>query len=271
MQERLQELPALNTGAADVNGLNLQEEGVVMSDTADVLKAVRARVEREPCINLHRTPLKMEFNERDGVLTLEGEVGNIAAKKRAMELAAAVPGVTGIIDRLHVMPAVRMGDGAILDAVRDALLGEPILQNCSLRVNKKGRIVVVRDCLVEPHGAIELSVTDGVVLLDDHVMSLVQKRLAGVLAWWVPGSRDVINALEVVPDMEDSDHEITKAVRLVLEKDRLVKSDGIQVRTHNRVVMLEGQVPSEPQKDMAEFDAWFVFGVDKVLNGLQVR
>jgi hypothetical protein len=38
-----------------------------------------------------------------------------------------------------------------------------------------------------------MSVNNGVVLLDDHVNGLTQKRLAGVLAWWVPGNRDVIN------------------------------------------------------------------------------
>jgi len=29
-------------------------------------------------------------------------------------------------------------------------------------------------------------------------------------------------------------------------------------------------VKSEGEKDMAEFDAWFIFGVDKVINNLQV-
>jgi osmotically-inducible protein OsmY len=37
------------------------------------------------------------------------------------------------------------------------------------------------------------------------------------------------------------------------------------------VVTLEGDVPSAPQKEMAEFDAWYVFGVDKVVNRLEVR
>jgi len=62
-----------------------------------------------------------------------------------------------------------------------------------------------------------------------HFTSLIQKRLAGVLAWWVPGSRDVINGMEVVPLQEDSDEEIAKAVRLVLEKDPFVNAERIRV------------------------------------------
>ena len=237
-----------------------------MTHQGQVLTAVRASFEREPRINLHKYPVRMDFS--DGVLTLEGEAEHVAAKKLSLELAIAVPGVTGIVDRLHVMPSTHMGDGAILDAVRDALLHAPGLQNCTIQVKRKGTWETVREATVTPHGVIQLSVTDGVVLLDDHVTSLIQKRLAGVLAWWVPGSRDVVNGMEVVPLQEDSDEEIAKAVRLVLEKDPFVNVERIRVTVKKAVVTLEGGAPSVPQKEMAEFDAWYVFGVDKVDNRL---
>ena len=242
-----------------------------MTDREGVIKAVRAAFERERRINLHRYPVTIDFSPEDGVLTLEGEVEHIAAKKLSMELAIAVPGVVNIVDRLRVVPAVRMGDGAILDAVRDALLQEAALQNCTMAVKHKGTREVIREVRVHPHGVIEVSVTDGVVLLDDHVTSLLQKRLAGVLAWWVPGSRDVVNGMEVVPAAEDSDTEVTKTVRLVLEKNPLIRAGDIRVSTKQWVVTLEGTVPSAPQRDMAEWDAWYVFGVDNVLNRLEVR
>jgi len=240
-----------------------------MSEKERVHKEVRAALEREPRINLHKYPVTMEF--ADGVLTLEGEAEHIAAKKLAMELAIAVSGVTGIVDRFHVTPATRMGDGAILDAVRDALLQESSLLNCSIHVIHKGQLETVREVTHEPRGAIRLSVNEGVVLLDDHVTGLTQKRLAGVLAWWVPGSRDVINGMEVIPDQPDSDEEMAKAVRIVLKKDPFVNEERISVAVRQSVVTLEGDAPSAPQKEMAEFDAWYVFGVDKVVNHIAVR
>ena len=103
-----------------------------MTHQGHVLTAVRAAFERERRINLHKYPVRMDFS--DGVLTLEGEAEHVAAKKLSLELAIAVPGVTGIVDRLHVALSTHMGDGAILDAVRDALLREPGLQNCTLQV-----------------------------------------------------------------------------------------------------------------------------------------
>lgn len=240
-----------------------------MSEKEKVLKAVRAAFEHETRINLHKSPVNMDF--ADGVLTLEGDAQDIAAKKLALELAAATPGVRGIVDRLHVLPAMRMGDGAVLDAVRDALLEEPALRNCTITNKAKGQSEMIREATVDPHGVIEVSVRDGVVLLDDHVTNMAQKRLAGVLAWWVPGSRDVVNGMAVEPPEQDTDDDITDAVRMVLEKDRLVTEVDIRVHTTNAVVTLEGTVPSDAQKDMAEFDAWYVFGVDKVVNKLTVR
>jgi osmotically-inducible protein OsmY len=240
-----------------------------MSEKQEIIKAVKAAFEHEPRINLHSHPIQMDFE--DGVLTLEGEVENVAAKKLGLELAIAIPGVTGIVDRLHVTPALLMGDGAVLDAVRNALIQEPALRECSIRFRHKGKEETVRESLLPNPGVIELSVSNGVVLLDDHVRSLAQKRLAGVLAWWVPGSRDVINGMAVEPPEEDSDDEITEAVRIVLEKDRLVNAAQIRVSTHNAVVTLEGLVWNEREKHMAEFDAWYIFGVDKVVNALSVQ
>jgi osmotically-inducible protein OsmY len=77
--------------------------------------------------------------------------------------------------------------------------------------------------------------------------------------------------MEVVPPQEDSDEEIAKAVRLVLEKDPFVNAERIRVTVKKAVVRLEGDAPSSPQKEMAEFDAWYVFGVDRVDNRLEVR
>ncbi len=240
-----------------------------MSADLHVLNQVRAALEREPRVNFHRYPLRIELSD-DGALVLQGETENIAAKKLALEMAASVPGITGIIDRVRVIPAQRMGDGQIRDHVRDTLLGESAFENCAVRLQVDNQWVTARQPISGAADSIQVAVNDGVVTLDGRVNSVSHKSLAGALAWWVPGSRDVINGLEVAPAEEESDSEITEAVRLVLEKDPLVNADGIGVRTQNSVVTLEGHVPGLSEKEMAEMDAWYVFGVDKVINRLEV-
>lgn len=211
----------------------------------------------------------MEY--RDGTLTLEGEVVDVAVKKILLERAAAHPEVDGILDRLRVAPAQPMGDGAIRDAVRDALLQEPTFADMAIQEEVKGEVLMARQPPGGSRGEVCLKVDDGVVTLYGDAPSLAHKRLAGVLAWWVPGSRDVINGLGVFPPEEDSDDEITDAVRLVLEKDPFVNASQIRVTTRSSVVSLTGLVPKGAEREMAEFDAWYVFGVDNVINEIEVR
>jgi osmotically-inducible protein OsmY len=242
------------------------EEG--MNSREEILKEARAALEQEIRINLHRFPIHMDFG--DGTLTLEGEVETVAAKKLSLELAAAVPGVSGIVDRLRVAPAEPMEDGSIRDHLCDAFLQEPALKDYAVMALVKGVPETVREATRESSGAIEVEVADGVVILNGQVGSLSHKRLAGVLGWWVPGSRDVINGLEVVPFMEDNDDEVVDAIRLVLEKDPFVNASQIRVSSRHYTVTLEGMVPKAKEIEMAESDAWYVFRVDKVINKLRV-
>lgn len=244
-----------------------------METREKVIVQVRAALERELPVDLRHYPLKFDL-DADGALIIEGETKNIGAKKLVLELSAAVSGIAGIIDRLRVVPAQRMGDGQIRDHVRDALLEEPVFANCGLSVRLDTIWQTVREPYIAPtapHPSIQVSVAEGVVTLDGQVGSLSHKCLAGALAWWVPGTRNVVNGLEVAPAQEEGDAEITEAVRLVLEKDPLVNAINIRVTTKNSVVTLDGVATSESEKEMAEMDAWCGFGVDRVINRLQLK
>ena len=238
------------------------------SDAAQVLEKVRAALRSTPHIDLRTHPIEMTY--ADGTLTLEGEVPNVAAKKLALEHAAALPEVSGILDRLRVQPAQPMGDREIRNHVRDALLQEPAFGEFALREQTGSGCSVIR-MPVAVRGEIEIDVQDGVVTVNGRVPGLDDKRLVGVLAWWVPGSRDVINGMGVEPHEEDNDEELLEAVRLVLEKDPFVNADQIRVSAKNSVITLEGLVINDVQRRMAENDAWYVFGVDKVTNKLQIQ
>ena len=240
-----------------------------MSEDRLVVEAVRKALDSEPRLDLHNYPIAIAY---DGTaLTLEGEVPSVAAKKRSLECAAAIRGVTGIVDRLHVVPAQRMGDGEIADLLVHAMLQEPALVEHGIRKREKGASVLIREAPVALHGRIEVAVENGIVTLNGTVQGLDEKRLVGVLAWWIPGSRDVINGITVEPEEDDSFDMIAEAVRLALEKDPWVDAGQIRVGVRGRSVTLGGILPSESQRDMAENDAWYVFGVDTVVNNIEVR
>jgi osmotically-inducible protein OsmY len=79
----------------------------------------------------------------------------------------------------------------------------------------------------------------------------------------VPGSRDVINGIAVDPPKNDSNDAIQEAVRLVLEKGPFVDASQLGVVVKHALVRLTGVASSEAEREMAEFDGWYVFGVQR--------
>ncbi len=212
----------------------------------DPIKAIKAHLTDE----LHIDPVlfPIEVASVDGSIIIEGAVENISQKKRAMLFAMGIEGVSGIVDRLRVKPSARMSDAEIRNHLYDAFAGEGALTGLK----------------------IEAEVKDGIVDLEGEVWSLSHKRLAGALAWWVPGSVDVINSIEVVPSERDNDDEVSDALRLILEKDRLVDAASLKVSTRDWIVTLEGVAGSEEEREAAEDDAWFTWGVNGVVNKIIV-
>lgn len=239
-----------------------------MTSIEKIVKEVRAAFENEPRINLHHYPVQFEFN--DGIVTLTGELATLAAKKLAVGLAATVPGVSSVKDRLRVKPAEAMEDGALCDLVFNALLQESAFNDFTLRALINGSEKGFRGVPRAPSGNIELVVHGGVVTLRGEVESYAHKALAEVLAWWRRGTRDVANHLGVAHAMSDPDGEMTDALRMLLEKDKLLNAPQIRGLCRDFTVTLNGAVAKAGEKELAESDAWYLLGVTEVVNRLQV-
>lgn len=241
-----------------------------MREKTKILERVCAALHSEPRLGAGFNPDRLDIND-EGTLTIEGEAPSLAAKKLGLERVAALPEITGVLDRLHVAPATRMSDAGIRQHLREAFEQEPSFSTMEIAERKAGRTEAVRGVPDGRKGRLIIDADDGVVTLNGEVPSLAAKRLAGLLAWWVPGSRDVINGLAVEPTEEDAPIRIEEAVRIALEKDRFVDASQIRVGVRHRTVRLTGLVASESERDMAENDAWYVFGVDKVINEIEVK
>jgi len=239
-----------------------------MNPREAITKQVHALLERETRIKLHRHPV--EIHNANGVVVLEGELPDVAAKKLALERAASVRGVDGIVDRLRVSPGERRGDGAVRDSLARMLLEQPEFRNCTLRSYTSERTETLRSAHDDGVGDITIAVNDGVIVLEGYVISQSHRRFAGVLAWWTPGRRDVVNSLDVSPDYEDRDDEVIEALEIVPEADPMVDPSQIRMTFKDRTLTLMGAVPTEQQKSRAELDAWALLGVERVIDRLLV-
>lgn len=239
-----------------------------MIKATDIVHAVEANLAAERQLAEARGAFKLALDDR-GALTLEGEVASIAEKRVALRRAAATPGVSGVVDRLHVRPAFHEKDRSIRDHIVQALIGLQTFANLDIKDREFARIVDLRKAPAAA-GEIIIESGDGVVTLSGSVPSLEHKRLAGVLAWWAPGACDVVNGLAVEPEEEDGPDKIEEAVRLTLELDPFVKASQIKVGVRDRVARLTGAVATAEQRRIAEADAWRVFGVEDVINNIIV-
>ena len=238
-----------------------------MIDNEAAAEQARRVLRRDPRIDFDHQAMNLTF--ANGELLLSGEVVHIAAKRRAVERAATAPLVTTVFDELRVRPTEVLADAEISDLVCRALVEEPALAGCTMRKRVRGRFSFVHSPVTSV-GRIDVGLARGVVTLSGEVPSLAQKRLAGALAWRVPGTRDVVNSLDVRPAEDDSDDAVCDAVRLVLDRDSGIHAAGIRVAAENGHVRLDGTVPAASEIAAAEHDAWFVFGVRDVVNRLVV-
>ncbi len=239
-------------------------------EVRDLESRIRSALQSEPRLGPSFSLAEIRL-EAEGIVLLIGETLDVASKKIALERVAALPGVSGVADHLTVIPATPMGDQEILDHVRNGLIGETSFHAHEIRERAGRETELARGAPAGAQGSIDIEVADGTVTLNGSVPSLASKRLAGVIAWWVPGVRNVINGISVEPPEEDGPDRIAEAVRIVLEKDPLVDAGQIKVGVRKKVVRLTGLVPDETQRDAAERDAWMVFGVDTVINKIDVR
>lgn len=238
--------------------------------TLEILAKVRAALRSEPSVDARSHQFEVELGA-DGVLVLGGEVESVKAKKLALERVAALPGIAGIVDRLHVKPATQMSDKEIRVHMRTMLVEEASFKDLELEEIENGQRKLVQGAPAQPRGSIDFEVEDGIVTLNGRVPGLTTKRLAGIMAWWVPGVRDVVNGIAVEPPEDDGPDLIAEAVRVVLEKDPFVDATKIRIGVRDTVVRLDGFVPTGTEKEAAERDAWCIFGVDAVINEIEVR
>ena len=117
---------------------------------------------------------------------------------------------------------------------------------------------------------IDVSVTNGVVVLGGVVASYGQKQAAEAAAHRIAGVLDVANELFVKPKRLYSDVQLAVAVRNALEWDVLVPDDQIISTVTDGWVKLEGKVASLAQRSDAEWAVERLFGVAGVINELTV-
>lgn len=184
----------------------------------------------------------------DGIVTLSGEVRDLASKKYAVLETRKVDGARGVVDELEVKPVRRL-DNEMATDIRWRLTN-----SASLRP---------RDLSVE--------VIDGNATLRGTVDTWTEHEEAGLLASEVRGVRQVRNELRVDCRNNRPDDVIQEDVVATINRDAYLVGLPIVVTVEDGMVTLTGSVGSAFERGRARNDARWVGNVKGVKDDLKVE
>lgn len=245
------------------------EKAMRVSDD-DLKQQVEQALEADPSLKSSNIDVR---SVNQGVVLLGGTAKTLSAHLRAVEVAAAVPGVRRVaseiqspdtladeeIWRAPAPPQPRAGYGA-WDTANN------------IWVTSAVRMGLIADTNV-PGLEIDLDSWNGVVTLFGIVPSQDAKSAAEADALRVSGVKRVVNELQVVPSARQqavnaSDDELQRRVRQALDEHEF-RDVGLEVR--NGVARLTGTVPTGARNLEAAEVARSIPGVRGVEDDLRLR
>ena len=204
---------------------------------------VREELNSESLLDNSRIVVKASSGE----VTLTGAVPTYYESVLAGEDAWSIGGVTRVDNQLLV-----------------GIVGEAIADD---DIAAAGATALDKDTWV-PHGAVDVTVSDGWVTLTGHVRRHFQRRAAMHAVRRVAGVLGVTDGIVISGDPIPSD--VADRINRAFRRNSIIDDSLIDVTTSGSTVYLDGTVGSWRSMDEAVDTAWQAPGVSDVINRLVV-
>ena len=204
------------------------EEALGLNDN-EITSAVFDLLEGDKFVNSNM----IDVRTNTGIVTLTGQVDNILARERAVELAKMVKGVRSVIDLIK-LKLVNRSDKLLLNDLKLAFGGNDDADRFKINAN----------------------VRDGIVTLTGSVESWQEKSICIQIAKRIKDIREVRGNIDVRPIKNRLDVEIEAEIRRLLSWDVYVDDARINVKVDDGRVALNGSVSSIGEKTRAFRNAW---------------
>jgi hyperosmotically inducible protein len=228
-------------------------------DDARITASVKA------ALALHRDLAQrpVSVRTRGAVVTLTGQVATGDEKARAEALVSSVEGVQEVDNLIAVSP-----DLDFTGSDTDRSLGQK-LDDTALAAKVKGAFALHR----ELRGLdITARVREGTVQLEGDVETPSQAELAREWALSVEGVRGVDNRIRVmVAGAEVDPEQLAKHLEAALEENENLGKYHLRASTRDGSIVLQGEVTSGAEKELAELLAERFIGNRDLKNEIRVK
>jgi osmotically-inducible protein OsmY len=197
-------------------------------------------------------PANIQVEVHDGRVVLRGTAPTYAVLGAAEEDARALAGLQNVDNQLTVKQP-----GHVL-VPTDPEIGSNIMN--TLRWHSQ-----------VDASAIRVAVDDEWVVLRGTVPAYWQKIKAQEAASALAGVKGVTNELAVVPLEKYENRRIAEEIVAALERSPYVDAEIVDVKVHNGIVTLAGNVPDQRAYNAAQRAAKYTQGVVDVINELLVE
>lgn len=186
--------------------------------------------------------------DKNGVVTIEGEVGTLYDKLKIGELISQVDGVKEVNNKIMVQNDITAND------IIEANIEDELQRN---------------DAILEPE-KIKVEVNNGVVTLSGSVSYFREKLMAQTIASWQDGVSDIVDHIVIMsPAAAKGDDNLKNIISDILKKNFSLEKN-VQFNVSNGEVDLHGTVTSLYAKDHIPEDIQHIIGVKNVINEINI-
>lgn len=216
-----------------------------MTESEMSSKRIEAQLMMDSRIDLNK--LKVEIN--DGIVYLSGTVQSLAALNAVENAVRSIENVKKIYNKIKI----RYDENNIV--VSDQSIIENVKKILDLDRNIKAEFVKVE-------------IDQGIVRLTGSVDSYWSKIRCQEIISGIAGVNQIINELDVVPTVSESDHQIAIHIHDSLQRMSIASMENITIEVKKGVVTITGKVPHWNAYNSVEFAVRHTRGVLDVKNEL---